>query len=219
VRGRLNPEKTLFIVSTKSGTTVETISLFKYFYNRGERRSGKRPSGRAFHCRSDPGSPLVETAGGTASGISSSPIPILAAGIRPSLISGLVPAALIGRTSRLSGQGADHGRELRARDCPPSGPNLGAGWAPSSEERRWREEQGDLCHVERDFGIRRLGGAAHRREHGQTGRGIVPVVHEHLGLPGQYRDDRLFIHLCMDGDETCTGRLEKIEKAATPWCV
>jgi glucose-6-phosphate isomerase len=58
VTGRLNPEKTLFLVSSKSGKTLEITSLLKYFYNIVFRKSGKDAGGR-FIFITDEGSPLI----------------------------------------------------------------------------------------------------------------------------------------------------------------
>jgi transaldolase/glucose-6-phosphate isomerase len=54
---------TLFIVSTKSGGTVETLSFFKYFYNRTVEAVGAERAGEHFLAITDPGSKLAELAG------------------------------------------------------------------------------------------------------------------------------------------------------------
>lgn len=56
-------DKTLFIVSTKSGTTVETLSFFKYFYNLVAETIGVQLAGEHFIAITDPGSKLVDIAG------------------------------------------------------------------------------------------------------------------------------------------------------------
>ena len=58
---RLDPEKTLHIVSTKSGGTVETFSFMKFFYNQTLALIGKEKAGKHFIAITDPGSGL-ETA-------------------------------------------------------------------------------------------------------------------------------------------------------------
>ena len=58
---RLDPEKTLYIVSTKSGGTVETFSFMKFFYNQTLALIGKEKTGKHFIAITDPGSGL-ETA-------------------------------------------------------------------------------------------------------------------------------------------------------------
>ncbi len=55
-------EKTLFIVPTKSGGTVETISLMKYFYNKTLTELGAEKAGKHFAAITDPGSGLEKMA-------------------------------------------------------------------------------------------------------------------------------------------------------------
>ena len=55
----LDPGKTLYLVSTKSGNTLETLSFFKFFYNLAQKKLGKK-AGKHFIAITDPGSPLVQ---------------------------------------------------------------------------------------------------------------------------------------------------------------
>ncbi len=55
----LDPGKTLYLVSTKSGNTLETLSFFKFFYNLAQKKLGKE-AGKHFIAITDPGSPLVQ---------------------------------------------------------------------------------------------------------------------------------------------------------------
>src|SRR4030042_29683 len=59
---RVRNEKTLFIVSTKSGATVETLSLMKHFYNLLLNDQGKEAAGRHFIPTNQPESPLTKEA-------------------------------------------------------------------------------------------------------------------------------------------------------------
>jgi len=61
-RKTLASRKTCFIVSTKSGTTVETLSLFRYFFRETVRDAGEASAGRRFIAVTDPRSPLVDLA-------------------------------------------------------------------------------------------------------------------------------------------------------------
>ncbi|MBN2199935.1 MAG: glucose-6-phosphate isomerase [Candidatus Aminicenantes bacterium] len=62
LQDRLIPEKALFLVSSKSGTTLETLSLYRYFYEWMERRLGPEKTGRHFLAITDSGTPLEEIA-------------------------------------------------------------------------------------------------------------------------------------------------------------
>ena len=52
--------RTLFVVSSKSGSTVETVSLMKYFYGKLAKKTDS--PGEHFLCITDPGSKLIDTA-------------------------------------------------------------------------------------------------------------------------------------------------------------
>ena len=58
----LNLDETLFIVSTKSGGTVETISFMKYFYTLAAGKHGRENAGKYFAAITDPGSGLEQMA-------------------------------------------------------------------------------------------------------------------------------------------------------------
>src|SRR5204863_3281545 len=56
VEDEIDLDKTLFVVSSKSGGTIETLSHFRYFFDRTGRNR------RQFVAVTDPGSPLVKLA-------------------------------------------------------------------------------------------------------------------------------------------------------------
>ena len=58
--GELDPARTLFIVSSKSGTTVEILSFFKFFYGWACERLGREKAGGHFAAITDSGSKLAE---------------------------------------------------------------------------------------------------------------------------------------------------------------
>ncbi|MFC2134312.1 hypothetical protein ACFLTH_06800, partial [Bacteroidota bacterium] len=59
---KFDPAKTLYMVSTKSGGTVETLSFMKYFYNHVLGKLGAEKVGRHFAAVTDPGSELESIA-------------------------------------------------------------------------------------------------------------------------------------------------------------
>lgn len=61
VQHSINPLKTLFIVSTKSGTTLETLSFYRYFYEIVKQSKGGK-AGENFVAITDPGTPLEKEA-------------------------------------------------------------------------------------------------------------------------------------------------------------
>jgi hypothetical protein len=93
---KVNLESTLFIVSTKSGSTIETVSMMKYFYHRLVEKFGAERAGEHFVAITDPGSSLIRIA--EAHHFRKIFINDPNIGGRYSVLSyfGLVPAALIG---------------------------------------------------------------------------------------------------------------------------
>jgi glucose-6-phosphate isomerase len=95
ISASLNTNKTLFIVSSKSGTTLEVISLFQYFYNLVPKKSVSRARG-LFLFITDEGSPLTKLA----AEVSDIPVflnnPDIGGRYCALSLPGIVPAALIG---------------------------------------------------------------------------------------------------------------------------
>ncbi len=60
---RLDPGRTLFLVSSKSGSTAELVALLSFFYDRSVRALGRSEAGKRFVAVTDPGSPLEGLAG------------------------------------------------------------------------------------------------------------------------------------------------------------
>lgn len=197
-------DRTLFIVASKSGGTVETLSHFSYFFERTGRR------GERFIAITDPGTPLEALARDKGfRRVFLNPPDI---GGRYSALSlfGLVPGALIG---------ADLGALLDAAEemacacqaCVPCDENPGA-WlgAVIGEATRAGLDKLTLVLPEAIAG---LGGWVEQlvaESTGKEGTGIIPVVGEPLGLPEVYGTDRLFVTL---GEHA---GLEALEAAGHP---
>jgi transaldolase/glucose-6-phosphate isomerase len=132
---RLDLACTLFIVATKSGTTVETLSFFKFFYNRVAATVGADRAGEHFIAITDPGSKLADLA--QRYGFRTTFLNDPNIGGRYSALSyfGLVPAVLVG---------VDVGRLLDRALAVASGCEWGTtrvlGWGPSWAN--WRKPGG-----------------------------------------------------------------------------
>ena len=208
--------KTLFIVSTKSGSTVETLSFFKYFYNQVMASLGKSEAGRHFIAITDPGSYLVELAETCKFRETFLNDPNI--GGRYSALSffGLVPAALLGMDIHVLLDRAF----TAARGCEASSmveENLCA---------RLGVIMGELAKAGRDKvtfvlspQIQSFGDWVEQliaESTGKEGKGILPVVREPPGPPEVYGDDRLFIHVKMAGDQTYDTALAMLEHSGHP---
>ncbi len=214
--GRLDPEKTLFIVATKSGSTVETLSFFKFFYNWTADALGADRAGAHFVGITDPGSKLVALAEEYDFREVFLNEPNI--GGRYSVLSyfGLVPAALVGVEVETLLERAAEAVAACKRD-PAGGENPGAGLGAVL---------GELTQAGRDkvtfVASPPLANFADWIEQliaestGKDGTGILPVVGEPPGPPDAYRDDRVFVYLRLDGDETHDAALQALEDAGQP---
>jgi glucose-6-phosphate isomerase len=169
---------TLFIVSSKSGGTIETLSQFKLFHSR-------QPDGAHFVAVTDPGSRLESIAheNGFRRVFAGDP----EIGGRYSALSsfGLVPAALIGADLRavLDGaRGADREAGLRL------GCTIGE-LALAGRDKLTFAVHEPLA----SFGLWVEQLIAEST--GKQGKGILPVADEPLVDPGAYGDDRVFVHI------------------------
>jgi transaldolase/glucose-6-phosphate isomerase len=215
---RLDPHRSLFIVSTKSGTTVETLSFFKFFYNWVVDAVGEGKAGEHFVAITDPGSFLTDIADRhtfRATFLNDSNI-----GGRYSVLScfGLVPAALIGMDVKLLLDRATIMTcNCASANCPVIGNNDGA---------RLGVVLGEMAEAGRDKvtfvtspEIHSFGNWVEQllaESTGKEGKGILPVVGESLGSPENYGNDRLFIHLCLAGDREHKDKLVDLQRAGHP---
>jgi len=215
---RLDPQRTLFIVSTKSGTTVETLSFYKFFYNWVSEGVGAEKAGDHFIAITDPGSPLVDLADRYHFRETFLNDPNIGGRYAALSYVGLVPAALIGMdVQRLLDRTAAMIRECRPSSTSGSAANPGAflGAVVGELAKAGRDKLTFIIssHVA-SFGqwLEQL----IAESTGKEGRGIVPVVGEVLGAPEVYGADRLFVHLCMGGDTTDDAAVAQLEGAGHP---
>ena len=95
IERRIDPAKTLFVVSSKSGTTIETLSFYSYFREKVNAARGRK-AGDSFVAITDPGTPLETLAADE--GFRRTFLNMPDIGGRDSALSyfGIVPAALMG---------------------------------------------------------------------------------------------------------------------------
>lgn len=194
----LNPEKTLYIVSTKSGGTVETFSFMKFFYNYVSGKIGKERVGKHFIAITDPGSGLQKVAedlkfrkiflndpdiGGRFSALS---------------LFGCVPAALIGVDLPKFLERAEWAAEQAAlSDENNISAKLGCVLGELAEQGVDK-----LTFIISDK-IKSFGSWAEQliaESTGKNGKGILPVDGEELLSPEYYGKDRLFVFIKLKGE-------------------
>jgi transaldolase/glucose-6-phosphate isomerase len=188
-------EKTLFIVASKSGGTIETLSHFKHFYARVSDAIGEPEAGSRFVTITDPGSRLVDLANAHGFRRVFQNDPDI--GGRYSVLSyfGLVPAACMGvavETLLQRAQVAEQNCTSYDRSSNNSG--LWLGIVMGALARDGRDKLTFLVSEPiSSFGLWVEQLIAESL--GKQGRGVVPIVDEPVGGPESYAEDRVFVYL------------------------
>ena len=204
--------RTLFLISSKSGTTLEPDCLYRYFWS----HTGAR--GSQFVAITDPETPLAALA--SERGFRRRFLNPPDIGGRYSVLSyfGLVPAALLGiDVARLLTR-ARHMAEACAAEVPePENPaaRLGAALGAAALDGR------DKVTFVLSSGVASVGLWLEQliaESTGKQGRGIVPVADEPLGAPSVYGRDRVFVTIALAGEEDAAteSRLARLAEAGHP---
>src|SRR5579862_1430893 len=203
--------KTLFIVSSKSGSTTEPNIFKDYFFKRVADAVGEDKAGRQFVAITDPGSALEQAA--KAQNFRKIFFGVPSIGGRYSVLSpfGLVPAAIAGIDIAALEKSARVMMHSCGPDVPPSqNPGVAVGIALGAAARAGRDKATILASPRlADFGA--WAEQLFAESTGKNGKGLVPIDGEPLGVPQVYGDDRFFIDLSLAGDED-TGREAKLAK-------
>ena len=213
---KLDPGRTIFVVASKSGGTIETLSLFRYFW--GWMSDATSRPGERFVALTDPGSGLEATAR-ERSFRRIFPTPPEVGGRYSALTPfGLVPAALIGMdVRRLLDSAAAMAAACGVSVAPSRSPGLRFGAAMAEAALAGRDKLTFACSP----ALAAFGGWVEQliaESTGKKGTGIVPVVGEPLGEPGVYGDDRTFISMVLEGEDSSEqeARLRVLEAAGHP---
>ncbi len=214
--GRSLPiDKTLCIVATKSGGTVETLSGFKYFYNQVKAVVGEGKAGEHFIAITDPGSSLIDLAQKYAFREIFLNDPNIGGRYSALSLFGLLPASLIGiDLDRLL-----DGSTAMAQECQETATagNPGA-WLGAVMGELAKAGRDKVTFITSDE-IASFGDWAEQliaESTGKEGKGILPVVGEAVGQPQVYGDDRLFVYLKLKGDTRYDQAVDALEKAGHP---
>jgi glucose-6-phosphate isomerase len=211
VERAVDPARTLFILSTKSGATIETLSLFKHFHAR-------QGDGRHWIAITDPGSTLLDVAEehGFRRAFCNDP----EIGGRYSALSyfGLVPAALLG----VDVEAVLDSAQVAMQTCEESqsaetSSGLWLGLVLGELALRGR----DKLTLVADAPLASFGLWAEQlvaESTGKHGTGILPVAGEPLAEPGAYGSDRVFVHLVYAGqpDESHAAACRALMDAGHP---
>jgi glucose-6-phosphate isomerase len=201
---RIDPLSTLFVVASKSGSTIETISLYRYFYERVASAGDPRPGAR-FVALTDPGSELsLEAQERGFRRTFETPSDV---GGRFSALTafGLVPMALAGYDV---GAIVESAREMQAECAPEIPDSTNPGVTLGLALAHLRNEGRDKLTLLTSPGLESFPLWIEQlvaESTGKHGTGIIPVSHEPLADVAAFGPDRQFVHLGLEEERSLAG--------------
>jgi transaldolase/glucose-6-phosphate isomerase len=219
VEDAVDLEKTLFMVSSKSGGTLEPNIFLDYFLDRVAAAVGEERAGAHFVAVTDPGSALEARA--KALGFADVFHGLPGIGGRYSVLSkfGLAPAAATGiDVGRLLETTRPMVRSCGADAPPAENPGVQLGVALGVAATRFGRDKVTLIASP---GIANLGAWLEQllaESTGKHGRGLIPLADEPLTTPERYGGDRVFAYLELEGQSEPAQRqaVEALEQAGHP---
>jgi transaldolase/glucose-6-phosphate isomerase len=215
VESKIELSKSLFIVASKSGTTLESQSFYRYFYEQTEKVIGKSV-GEHFIAITDPETPLVKEAEEKSFRyVFENPIEF---GGRYSALSyfGLVPMALIGIDIKKILSSAIQ-MQLNCSSAIPAeaNPGLSLGAFLGVNQKLGRDKiTFILARSIKAFGL--WAEQLIAESTGKEGKGLVPVESEKIGKPENYSNDRVFVYMFTPEDKIDENKISTLEKAGHP---
>ncbi len=218
VERNLDIARTLFIVSSKSGTTLEPNILKLYFFERVEQAVGRERAGTHFIAITDPGTKLQTMA--ESDGFWHIAFGEPSIGGRYSVLSdfGMVPAAIIGLDIRRFLANAQKMIRSCGAGVPPTeNPGIALGIAMGVAAKAGR----DKVTIVASPGIADFGAWLEQllaESTGKQGRGLIPVNAEPLGPAEIYGQDRMVVYLRLAGEphEQHDRAIEAFQQASQP---
>jgi len=218
VESKIDPARTLFIVSSKSGSTLEPNILKQFFFESAKRAVGADKAGSRFIAITDPGSPLQKVAERDRFRRIAYGIPSI--GGRYSVPSdfGFVPAAAMGlNVDRLLDAAQTMVHSCASSVPPTDNPGVVLGTILGASGRAGRNKVTIIASP----GIADFGAWLEQllaESTGKQGKGLIPVDAEPLGPPGVYGMDRLFAYLRLpsEADAKQDDAVAALERAGHP---
>jgi transaldolase / glucose-6-phosphate isomerase len=210
--------KTLFIVSSKSGSTLEPNIFKQYFFERAKQTVGANKVGSHFIAITDPGSKMQQVAEGDKFLHVFFGRPSI--GGRYSALSnfGMVPAAVMGLdTRKFLARSVEMVRACGASVTVEENPGAALGVILGVAANAGR----DKVTLITSPGISDLGAWLEQllaESTGKVGKGVIPVDREHLAGPDIYGKDRVFVYVRLETgvDADQEAKVSALEKAGQP---
>ncbi len=206
----LDLSHTLFIVASKSGTTLEVSSLEAHFWAIAEDQKGDA-AGRHFCAITDPGTKLEEMASQKNYRRTFLNPPDIGGRYSALSMFGLVPAALLGVDLKALEQSAVR----MAKEChdeTDANPGLALGAFMANEAMAGRDKLTVLMAP----AMETLGSWIEQliaESTGKQGKGILPIVHEPIGAVHEYGLDRAFVAVLTDTSGVAANTASELERA------
>jgi transaldolase/glucose-6-phosphate isomerase len=218
VESRIDYKSTIFIVSSKSGTTLEPNIFKEYFFERAKQELGAEEAGNRFIAITDPGSKLqfvaerdhfrrvffgLKSIGGRYSALSNF---------------GMIPATIMGIDLPRFLNATEEMVEACGATVPvDENPGVVLGAILGALATRGR----DKVTIIASPGIYDLGAWLEQllaESTGKNGKGLIPVDRERPGKPEVYGNDRVFVYLRLDSapDQEQDAAVATLEKAGQP---
>jgi transaldolase/glucose-6-phosphate isomerase len=212
-------EKTLFIVSSKSGSTLEPNIFLDYFLDRVSMVEGKDKAGKHFVAITDPGSSLERRSKQLGFAHIFYGVPTI--GGRYSVLSkfGLVPAAAMGLDVKRLLETTQPMERSCGPDVPPAeNPGVQLGIAMGVAATCFGR---DKVTIITSPGIADLGAWLEQllaESTGKHGRGLIPLADEPMTTAERYGNDRFFAFLELEGQQNALQRqaVAALERAGHP---
>ena len=218
IESQIDPARTLFIVSSKSGSTLEPNILKQYFFECAKRAVGAKQAGSRFIAITDPDSQMQKIAERDQFRHIAYGLPTI--GGRYSVLSdfGLLPAAIMGLdVGRLLSETQKMIRSCAADVPAADNPGVVLGTVLGVLGKSGRDKVTIVASPAiADFGawLEQL----LAESTGKRGKGLIPIDAEPLGSPEVYGQDRLFVYMRLAGeaDARQDDAMAEIERAGHP---
>jgi glucose-6-phosphate isomerase len=216
LRGKIDPARTLFCVSSKSGTTLEPNIYMQYFFEETRKVVGDR-AGQHFIAITDPGSKLEKVAAEKGFRRVYHGVPSI--GGRYSALSdfGMIPHAAMGLdTGEFLTRTRDMVEACKLTSSANPGVQLGIVLGVAAKQFH-RDKVTLIC----SHSIHDLGAWLEQllaESTGKQGHGLIPVDREPFAAAGHYGNDRVFAYIRFraDEDEATEAHVAALEGAGQP---
>jgi transaldolase / glucose-6-phosphate isomerase len=217
MRARVDPARTLFCVSSKSGTTLEPNIYMQYFFDETKKAIGDR-AGHHFIAITDPGSKLEGVAEKLGFRRVYHGVPSI--GGRYSALSdfGLVPHGAMG----LDTEKFLKRTEIMVERCKSSdavhNPGVSLGLVLGTAAAQFGRDKVTLVCSHSIYDLGAWLEQLLAESTGKEGRGLIPIDREPLVAPDKYGKDRLFAYIkfAADNDSELEDSITKLEQAGEP---